>query len=185
VNRVQRLAVFGAALAHQERERDQRLATTINEYPELLIVDNDLLYCDCKIEGHPMQAFVDTGAQSSVINISVARKAGVAHLIDTRFQGTLAGVGTSKVLGRLVVTLEMGGMWLPCMFIVSDAPILEILIGIDMVRRHRMIIDLSGQPGCLRMSNGTTVPFLQGSQIKRHVRPPGQAPAPTQSQFPH
>ena len=52
-------------------------------------------------KGTPMAAFVDTGAQVTVISASAARRAGIYHLMDRRYAGRATGVGHCKVLGRI------------------------------------------------------------------------------------
>lgn len=46
-------------------------------------------------------AYVDTGAQVTVISASAARRAGIYHLMDRRYAGRATGVGHCKVLGRI------------------------------------------------------------------------------------
>ena len=49
----------------------------------------------------PIAAYVDTGAQVTVISASAARKVGILHLIDRRYAGRATGVGECRVLGRI------------------------------------------------------------------------------------
>jgi hypothetical protein len=49
----------------------------------------------------PIAAYVDTGAQVTVISASAARRAGILHLMDRRYAGRATGVGHCKVLGRI------------------------------------------------------------------------------------
>ena len=48
-----------------------------------------------------MAAFVDTGAQVTVISASAAKRAGIYHLMDRRYAGRATGVGHCRVLGRI------------------------------------------------------------------------------------
>lgn len=48
-----------------------------------------------------MAAYVDTGAQVTIISASAAKRAGIYHLIDRRYAGRATGVGHCKVLGRI------------------------------------------------------------------------------------
>ena len=48
-----------------------------------------------------VSAYVDTGAQVTVILASAAKRAGIYHLIDRRYAGRATGVGHCRVLGRI------------------------------------------------------------------------------------
>jgi DNA damage-inducible protein 1 len=60
-----------------------------------------MLYINASINKVPIQAFVDSGAQSTVMSIACAERCGVMRLVDTRFAGMAVGVGTSKIVGRV------------------------------------------------------------------------------------
>lgn len=51
----------------------------------------------------PLATYLDTGAQVTVMTYAAVQKAGMAHLIDTRYAGHACGVGgvCVKVLGRI------------------------------------------------------------------------------------
>ncbi|KAL9182945.1 hypothetical protein ACHAXT_004224 [Thalassiosira profunda] len=48
-----------------------------------------------------MAAYVDTGAQVTVISAAAAKRAGIIHLMDRRYAGRATGVGHCRVLGRI------------------------------------------------------------------------------------
>ena len=60
-----------------------------------------MLYINCKVNGQEIQAFVDSGAQSTIISKALAEKIGLIKLMDTRFAGMAIGVGSSRILGRV------------------------------------------------------------------------------------
>jgi hypothetical protein len=49
----------------------------------------------------PIAAYVDTGAQVTVISAAAARKVGILHLMDRRYAGRATGVGHCRILGRI------------------------------------------------------------------------------------
>lgn len=52
-----------------------------------------MLYIDTKVNGNPVQAFVDSGAQSTIISQRCAEQCNLLHKLDTRFAGMAIGVG--------------------------------------------------------------------------------------------
>ena len=51
----------------------------------------------------PIKTFLDTGAQVTIMSLEAAKRAGIAHLIDTRYAGHASGVAgvSCRVLGRI------------------------------------------------------------------------------------
>jgi len=52
-----------------------------------------MLYIDTQVNGSPVQAFVDSGAQSTIISKRCAEECNLLHKLDTRFAGMAIGVG--------------------------------------------------------------------------------------------
>jgi len=69
------------------------------EYLPETLMSVHMLFINIEINKNPIVALVDTGAQSTIISESLAKKCGIFNLCDTRFQGIARGVGTSKILG--------------------------------------------------------------------------------------
>lgn len=63
-----------------------------------------MLYIDIKINNVEFKAFVDSGAQMTIMTETAARKAQIDHLIDTRFHGQARGVGAAPIIGRIHMT---------------------------------------------------------------------------------
>ncbi|XP_010252984.1 PREDICTED: DNA damage-inducible protein 1 [Nelumbo nucifera] len=127
-----------------------------------------MLYVDMEVNGIPLKAFVDSGAQSTIISKSCAERCGLLRLLDRRYKGVAHGVGQSEILGRIhVAPIKIGNIFYPCSFMVLDSPNMEFLFGLDMLRKHQCIIDL--KENVLRVGGGeVSVPFLQEKDIPSH-----------------
>lgn len=60
-----------------------------------------MLYVSMSVNKRPVQAFVDSGAQMTIMSAALADACGVAHLLDTRFKGVAVGVGSGAILGKI------------------------------------------------------------------------------------
>ena len=59
------------------------------------------------------------------------------HLLDERYQGMAVGVGSSKILGRIhMADLHIGGVELKCSFTVLEDNKVDLLFGLDNLKRH-------------------------------------------------
>nr|GMC53385.1 DNA damage-inducible protein 1 [Ipomoea batatas] len=124
-----------------------------------------MLYVDMEVNSVPLKAFVDSGAQSTIISKSCAERCGLLRLLDTRYRGIARGVGQSEILGRIhVAPIKIGSVFYPCSFLVLDSPNMEFLFGLDMLRKHQCMIDL--KENVLRVGGGeVAVPFLHEKDI--------------------
>lgn len=127
-----------------------------------------MLYINCKVNGHEIQAFVDSGAQSTIISKSLAEKIGLIKLMDKRFAGLAIGVGSSKILGRVhAADMEILGKKFVCSFTVLEDNKVDFLFGLDNLKRHQCCIDLVANQ--LHLRNGEiSVPFLSEGEIHKN-----------------
>eukprot|EP01091_Cochliopodium_minus_P011595 TRINITY_DN3325_c0_g1_i1.p1 TRINITY_DN3325_c0_g1~~TRINITY_DN3325_c0_g1_i1.p1 ORF type:complete len:453 (+),score=142.92 TRINITY_DN3325_c0_g1_i1:248-1606(+) len=106
-----------------------------------------MLYVDCEVNGIPMKAFVDSGAQMTIMSESCARKCNLLRLIDKRFAGMAQGVGTAKILGKVhTAQMKIGNSFFVSSFTIlqnqEGAQDIEFLLGLDMLKKFQCQIDL-------------------------------------------
>lgn len=115
----------------------------------------------------------------SQVNLATAERCGIKHLIDPRHSGFATGVGRARILGRVnLAVIKIGGAYLYSTFTVIEDQDIELLLGLDMLRRFKCIVDLS--QNVLRVDNKAT-PFLSEKDIGRQVF--GAQPSLSQSQL--
>eukprot|EP00768_Dysnectes_brevis_P000593 gnl/Dysnectes_brevis/11303_a23662_99.p2 GENE.gnl/Dysnectes_brevis/11303_a23662_99~~gnl/Dysnectes_brevis/11303_a23662_99.p2 ORF type:complete len:263 (+),score=100.19 gnl/Dysnectes_brevis/11303_a23662_99:21-809(+) len=150
---------------------EENLRQAYEHYPELLIQEptaTSMLYLRLRINGSPLIGMVDTGAQMSVISHRLAKRVGLEPIIDRRMQGTVIGAGSAKIIGKIhLVQLQVDSVFLPCSLMVVESE-LDLLLGIDMLRRHRAVI-LVGE-NTIRLG-GSAIPFLSHAEAREETKP--------------
>lgn len=129
-----------------------------------------MLYVDCKVNGHPVKAFVDSGAQMTIMSQACAARCGITRLIDHRWAGTAIGVGTQKIIGRVhMCQMQIGKDFLTTSFAVLEEQPMDILLGLDMLKRHQCCIDLKRGVLLIGTTNSET-PFLAEADLPTCAR---------------
>lgn len=170
----------------KERQKNVNLQyqQAMQEYPESMgkVL---MLYVEAKINNHTLQAFVDSGAQTTIMSKKCAQKCGIFDLVDTRFAGIAVGVGTGTILGRIhMAQLQIGHVYFPCSVTVMDDAALPsagagsdekaatpkdmpFLLGLDMLKRHTCCIDLEQGNLKFRLAPGKYLetPFLHEKDL--------------------
>ena len=155
----------------RQKNVEENYVSAIEHNPESF-ASVAMLYIDCFVNGVKMKAFVDSGAQSTIMSEKCAQACNMMHLLDTRFAGIARGVGEAKILGRIhMADLKIGNSHFISSFTVMQQTEagkhdLDFLLGLDNLKRHQSCIDL--KENVLRIGNEVT-PFLAEKDIPGHA----------------
>lgn len=129
----------------------------------------EMLYVKAAVNKEPLTAFVDSGAQMTIMNEATAERCGILRLLDRRAAGMAKGVGTAEILGRIhMAMVELGGIHVPMSITVLKSQSMEFLIGLDQLKRHQMSIDL--KRNVLQVGEDVALPFLSEGELPKHMR---------------
>jgi DNA damage-inducible protein 1 len=148
--------------------RDQNIASNLAEAMESnpeSFARVTMLYIDVTVNNVPIKAFVDSGAQTTIMSPDAARRCNIHNLIDDRWKGQARGVGTANILGRVHhAYIQLGHYQAASSFTVMEGKDVDLLLGLDMLKKHQMCIDLN--QNCLRVQD-ITIPFLPEHEIPK------------------
>lgn len=148
---------------------DSQMEHAMEHNPESF-AQTTMLYVTCRVNETNAKAFVDSGAQMTFMSAAFARQCHVDHLIDTRWKGVARGVGTQHILGRVhCVQLQIAGAFLQMSVSVLEDQQMDILIGLDMLKRYQCIINLRRNVLEIGSVNVETA-FLPESELPSHAK---------------
>ena len=144
--------------AERQRARDEQLKLAMEATPEAFC-KVPMLYVRCTLNDVPLKAFVDTGAQMTVMSLECAQKCKLQALIDQRFRGVAAGVGVARIVGRVnLATLRFGRTAAvdTSITVMEQRGGPELLLGLDIMRRFSAVVDLGRNALVI---GGESIPF--------------------------
>lgn len=128
-----------------------------------------MLYINCKVNGHPVRAFIDSGAQTTIMSQACAERCGIMRLVDKRWAGYAKGVGVQKIIGRVHLGhIQINDVFLQSSFSILEDQVMDMLLGLDMLKRHQCCIDLRRNVLVIG-TTGTETPFLSEGDLPKHI----------------
>lgn len=77
------------------------------------------------------------------MSAACAERCHIMRLVDSRWAGVAKGVGVQRIIGRIhMVQIQIGNDHLTTSFSVLEEQPMDMLLGLDMLKRHQCCIDL-------------------------------------------
>ena len=107
---------------------------------------------------------IDTGAQISIMPLSIAQECNVDYLIDSRFSSMCVGVGAQVTKGRIhALKVQIDDFFWTSPFTVIEGQIDHCILGIDWMTKNKAIVDV----GNSRLIIGDkAIPFVKRRKNK-------------------
>merc|ERR1719209_1389267 len=148
----------------EQKNIDQNMELAMEASPESFgsVI---MLYINCTVNGHQVKAFVDSGAQATIMSQKAAERCNIMRLVDQRWAGIAKGVGTQKIIGRVhMAQIQIEKDFLTSSFSILEDQPMDMLLGLDMLKKHQCTIDL--KKNCLVIgTTGTETPFLPETEL--------------------
>merc|ERR1719312_267948 len=143
----------------EQKNIDQNMELAMEASPESFgsVI---MLYINCTVNGHQVKAFVDSGAQATIMSQKAAERCNIMRLVDQRWAGIAKGVGTQKIIGRVhMAQIQIEKDFLTSSFSILEDQPMDMLLGLDMLKKHQCTIDLKKNVLVIG-TTGTETPFL-------------------------
>merc|ERR1719394_1288230 len=148
----------------EQKNIDQNMELAMEASPESFgsVI---MLYINCVVNGHKIKAFVDSGAQATIMSQKAAERCNIMRLVDRRWAGVAKGVGTQKILGRVhMAQIQIEKDYLTSSFSILEEQPMDMLLGLDMLKKHQCTIDLKKNVLVIG-TTGTETPFLSEADL--------------------
>jgi hypothetical protein len=122
----------------------------------------DMLYVDCYVNKTRVRAFVDTGAQMSIMSVECAKRCSIMRLLNDKMAGVAVGVGTAQILGRiLAVEVRIGlGVYSLGVSVINQSQT-DFILGLDMLLKLGAVVDLRRHTLFIQ-GDEEGIPFVRG-----------------------
>merc|ERR1719474_1768880 len=148
----------------EQKNIDQNMELAMEASPESFgsVI---MLYINCVVNGHHLKAFVDSGAQATIMSQKAAERCNIMRLVDQRWAGVAKGVGTQKIIGRVhMAQIQIEKDFLTSSFSILEDQPMDMLLGLDMLKKHQCILDLKRNVLVIG-TTGTETPFLSEADL--------------------
>merc|ERR1719312_698432 len=148
----------------EQKNIDQNMELAMEASPESFgsVI---MLYINCTVNGHQVKAFVDSGAQATIMSQKAAERCNIMRLVDQRWAGIAKGVGTQKIIGRVhMAQIQIEDDFLATSFSILEEQPMDMLLGLDMLKKHQCTIDLKKNVLVIG-TTGTETPFLSEADL--------------------
>lgn len=132
-----------------------------------------MLYIPIELHKTKLKAFIDSGAQSSLISKRCAEKCNILHFMDTNFSSIAIGLGIQKTLGRVHwIDIKVGTKKDFTSLTVIENSTIDFILGLDLLKYFKCCINLKEN---VLMVGEEKIPFLDEKEIPKEPLVPDDA----------